>query len=315
MSSPTKTHHLDLAQKIMDIALDMGFQQGERLVETNLAKACHVSRTPVRTALKLLDQLGLAVKSAEGGYLLACDPASAWKRVMAQHGNAEQELIEMILRDRSGRRLAQRITVSELMRRYKVSRKLVQKSLELLQEQTLVTRAAGQSWILSPGLDDAAVRQQSYEYRILLEPQAILSEGFSLDVNRAAMVRRQTEALLAAVANSIDLGAFQKVDNSFHDLIARSAGNRFVSESLLAHNHLRRLPGAIARMSDYRMRTSLQEHLKILAFLESEQFEVAADLMRFHLRASSQWRPSLANRGAPALVRPFAMALISEKTE
>ncbi|TIU15054.1 MAG: GntR family transcriptional regulator, partial [Mesorhizobium sp.] len=41
--------------------------------------------------------------------------------------------------------------------------------------------------------------------------------------------------------------------------------------------------------------------LTILDQLESRQYEVAADLLRVHLRLSRSQRPQAASRGAPAL--------------
>ncbi|MBE0693918.1 MAG: GntR family transcriptional regulator, partial [Aquamicrobium sp.] len=44
-----------------------------------------------------------------------------------------------------------------------------------------------------------------------------------------------------------------------------------------------------------------QEHLGILDNLEARQYEVAADLLKVHLRLSGNQRPQAANRGAPPL--------------
>ena len=51
----------------------------------------------------------------------------------------------------------------------------------------------------------------------------------------------------------------------------------------------------------FRLRQSTREHLAILDQLESRQYEVAADLLRVHLRLSRSQRPQAASRGAPAL--------------
>ena len=64
---------------------------------------------------------------------------------------------------------------------------------------------------------------------------------------------------------------------------------------------LRRLPGIYAGVNVFRLRQSLLEHLNILDHLESRQYEVAADLLRIHLRLSRNQRPQAASRGAPAL--------------
>lgn len=305
MNTSTKPRHLELARKIIGFALDSDYRDGARLAESHLAVACDVSRTPVRAALKLLEQQGLVRKSQRGGYVLVGNPAGAADLIGAGPDNAERALADEIHRDRAGRRLAEKVTASDLMRRYGASRKLVLKSLDVLQEQGVISRAAGQAWVFSRTLADAAMRRQSYEFRIIMEPQAILAQGFRLDANRAAMVRRQTQGLLSQPENSIGAGAFQKADIAFHQLIAGSSGNSFLAGALQAHHRLRQLPGTAARMSDYRQRQALEEHLRMLAHLNRDQYEIAADLMRLHLRVSGDHRPRVANRGAPALVRPI----------
>jgi DNA-binding GntR family transcriptional regulator len=87
----------------------------------------------------------------------------------------------------------------------------------------------------------------------------------------------------------------------FHGMIAEGCANRFVSDALADHLRLRRLPGIYAGVNVFRLRQSLREHLGILDYLESRQYEVAADLLRIHLRLSRNQRPQAASRGAPAL--------------
>ncbi len=81
----------------------------------------------------------------------------------------------------------------------------------------------------------------------------------------------------------------------------RGAANRFVADSLGQHLRLRELPGATARANVVRLRQAMQEHLGILDQMEAGRLDVAADLLRVHLRLSRSQRPQAANRGAPPL--------------
>ncbi|TGQ74807.1 GntR family transcriptional regulator [Mesorhizobium sp. M00.F.Ca.ET.186.01.1.1] len=296
-----RTNHLDLAQRILDVARQRGFAPGARLPEQQIASLCNVSRTPVRAALSLLAEQGVVRWQADAGYVVAIDLAAQPAISADLPATAEDELAEAILRDRSARRLDQTVTVAGLMRRYSAERKTVLKSLNRLTEENLVDRAPGQSWLFRRAPDDPEAQGESYEFRLLLEPAAILTPGFRLDGARAAALRQGMEALATVPDAGFDTREFQRLDIDFHGMIAEGSANRFVADALTDHLRLRRLPGIYAGVNVFRLKQSLREHLSILDHLESRQYEVAADLLRIHLRLSRSQRPQAASRGAPAL--------------
>ncbi|MER8826238.1 GntR family transcriptional regulator [Mesorhizobium sp. M0938] len=296
-----RTNHLDLAQRILDVARQRGFEAGAHLPEQQIASLCNVSRTPVRAALRLLTEKGVVRWEAESGYRLAVDLTSQATLAADLPVTEEDELAEMILRDRSARRLDQTVTIGALIRRYDAERKTVLKALKRLTDENLLDRAPGQSWLFRRAPDDPEAQGESYEFRLLLEPAAILAPGFRLDGTRAAALRQGMEALLALPDAAFDTKEFQRLDIDFHSLIADGAANRFVTDALSDHLRLRRLPGTYAGVNVFRLKQSLREHLTILDQLESRQYEVAADLLRVHLRLSRSQRPQAASRGAPAL--------------
>lgn len=303
-----RASHLELARRIVDHVRARGLGPGAHLPEQALASACNVSRTPVRAALDLLVNEGLVTHAADAGYRLAptFSPAAALSDSLPQ--SPETDLSARILRDRSARRLDETVTVGELMRRYAAARSAVGQALGKLAEDGLVTRAPGQSWLFSPLPDDPESQAESYEFRLILEPEALSAPGFRVDPDRAAALRRAMVAFLAEPDHGLDARTFQALDSAFHSLIARGAANRFLGEALLSHLRLRDLPGATARLNVVRLRQAMQEHLGILDQIEAGRFEVAADLLRVHLRLSRSQRPQAANRGAPPLfglsVRP-----------
>lgn len=296
-----RTNHLDLAQRILDVARQRGFAPGAHLPEQQIASLCNVSRTPVRAALRLLTEQGVVQWEAATGYRLAADLTAQAAVAAELPATAEDELAEAILRDRSARRLDQTVTVVGLMRRYDAERKTVLKALQRLTEENLVDRAPGQSWLFRRAPDDPEAQGESYEFRLLLEPAAILTPGFRLDGARAALLRQGMETLAALPDAAFDTREFQRLDIEFHGMIADGSANRFVADALSDHLRLRRLPGTYAGVNVFRLKQSLREHLTILDHLESRQYEVAADLLRVHLRLSRSQRPQAASRGAPAL--------------
>lgn len=296
-----RANHLALAQKIIELARQRGLGAGAHLPEQALASACNVSRTPVRAALDVLVDQGLVVRVPAEGYRLApgFSPLSGLDGPVpaAQEG----ALAGRILRDRVARRLDATVTAGELMRRYGVTRTAIARALAKLIADGFVSRAPGQSWVFSPLPDAPESLSDSYDFRLILEPEALTAPGFRLDGDRTAALRRAMVGFLAEPDDRLDARSFQALDHAFHDLIARGAANRFVAEALLAHLRLRELPGATARANVVRLRQAMQEHLGILDQMEAGRFDVAADLLRVHLRLSRSQRPQAANRGAPPL--------------
>lgn len=297
-----RPNHLDLARRILDLARERGLRSGDRLPEQALARECNVSRTPVRAALRLLAEQGVAVHAPDRGYRLAGGVSLASSLSAPLPDPAETELAGRIIRDRAARRLDEAVTVGEVVRRYRSDRRTVLKALGTLAEEGLVSRAPGQSWVFAHLPDNPESQSDSIDFRLILEPAALTEPGFALDHDRAAALRREMVAFLAEPDDRLDAGRFKRLDLAFHLLIARGAANRFLSEALVAHHRLRELPGATARVNIVRLRHAMQEHLQIIDHLETGQFAVAADLLRVHLRLSRSQRPRAANRGAPPLV-------------
>ncbi len=296
-----RSNHLDLAQRILEAVRRGGFHAGDRLAEQQIASLCNVSRTPVRAALRLLVNLGVVHWEKDSGYTLAIDPASTIEAAADLPSAEEDRLAESILRDRAARRLDDTVTASGLSRRYSVDRRTVLKSLRILEGGSWIEKAPGQSWLFRATHEGPEALAESYDYRLMLEPAALLAPSFRLDEAQASTLRLAMEAQLASPEPSFDIREFQRLDLDFHGLVARGSSNRFVGEALIDHMKLRRLPGALSGVNVFRLKQSTREHLAILDQLEAKQFEAAADLMRLHLRLSRSQRPQAASRGAPVL--------------
>lgn len=296
-----RKNHLELAQRILEMARREGLRPGARLPEQQVASQYNVSRTPVRAALNVLAEKGFVSHQPGIGYLLDIDLATASDLAEILPQSRETTLAAAILRDRRARRLSKTVTVGELMRRYVAERSTVLKSLNELAGDDLVSRAPGQSWIFQAMPDEPASLAESYDFRLVLEPAAVLNPGFSLDGAKAQTIYMATENLLALTDAKFDVAEFRRLDFEFHRLIASGCRNRYIGEALGAHLKLRRHSDADTGINLYRLRQALRDHLQILDNLERGQSEVAADLLRVHLRVSHNQRPQAVNRGAPPL--------------
>ncbi|MDH4869411.1 GntR family transcriptional regulator [Pseudomonas sp. BN515] len=293
-----RTNHLELARRIIELAQENSMGSGDALSEQQLARSFQVSRTLIRAGLNLLVEQGLAEHQAGRGYSLLADPASqALSPALPQA--EEEELAASVLRDRMAGRLGNSISVSEIMRRYDIGRPAAQKVLSQLSENQVLERGPGQSWQFRPLLDNLTALEESLHFRMVMEPEALLAAGFNIDRQRLALLRDGTEDLLARPIERFDIEQFRELDISFHEMIATCSGNRFIGDALLQHQRLRRLPNLLPMVSVHRLQEALREHLRVIEHIERGQLEIAADLLRLHLRLSAAVRPQTANRGIP----------------
>ncbi len=300
-----KQRHVELIQRILEVIREDRLHVGDRLPEQVLAERCNVSRTPVRKALNVLAEQNIAERDADGGFRLRLDQSAA---IGTEHGlpsSAEEGLYNSILRDLAARRIDTSQTIASLQRRYGAPRAVVLSTLQRMSADQLVERAAGQLWLFSPASTSAESIAWSYEYRIILEPAALLSKSFAIDESHLAAIRRSLAALLALGEQHIDFAKFEPVDFEFHAMIARGCANPYIGSALVGHHRKRRAAMKQAALSSFRLIQSTREHLAILASIEQGQLDTAADLMRAHLRMSQAQRPVLFGRGVPSEMRAF----------
>ena len=295
--SNTRQNHFKLARQITEIVLERGFAEGDHLPEAMLSQACGVSRTPVRSAFKILEDRNIVRRREEGGYVLSQPPEKVAADSAAAPDDMEGSLAERILSDRAERRIADVHSVSALSRRYGISRSSVLNALKILSSDGIVTQLPGRAWAFQPMLDTPNAVDESLAFRLVLEPQAILATGFQVDSQKIGVMRQQTEEFLQRPDGKLSSATFLHLDCAFHSFIAESSGNRFARGVLLAHQRLRLSTQKDVSIADFRLRQSLQEHLGILDSLERMQLQLAADQMVLHLRRSQIRKPQAISRG------------------
>ncbi|MEM5470956.1 GntR family transcriptional regulator [Hoeflea sp. AS60] len=298
-----RQNHLALAQQIINIALERAMKAGDHLPEKLFSDDCGVSRTPIRSAFRLLEENNILYRREEEGYFLAISESDELLQAAQALEGMEQTLADRILSDRAERRIGDVQSVSALARKYNASRHSVLFALKILSQDGVATQLPGRSWAFQPMLDSPKAMDESLAFRLILEPQAILAPGFAVDSKKAGILRGRMEDFLTIREGRITTAGFMRIDTEFHCFIAECSANRFARGTLLAHHRLRRATQKDTSVPDFRLRQSLEEHLGILDSLEQNQFDIAADQMVLHLRRSRTRRPEAANRGIPPLIR------------
>ena len=278
-----------LAVRIVEWARDERLGTEVVLNELRLAQQLGVSRTPVRAALGLLEAGGLLHRQPGAGYRLSAD-AEALVLPMALDEPIDEadRLFVQIARDRNEGRLPCEVSEADLMRRYQVTRPTVAKVLARLAEVGQVERKAGRGWSFPAEGYDVGMQDESYQFRLLVEPAALLSPTFSISEDWIERMREQHQAMLARPWRDTYGVALFDLNEQFHQGIADASGNRFYAMAIAQQNRLRRFVNVHWIHGPERVRESCQEHLEILNRIATGDHELAAMLMRRHLDRASR---------------------------
>ncbi|WP_229722304.1 GntR family transcriptional regulator [Xylophilus rhododendri] len=282
--------HLQLAAQVVELARGRALPAGSALTELGLAQQLGVSRTPMRAVLGFLAARGVVERDGDGkrtGWRLRRDAAGlAPVELEAPVADADRLFVE-IARDRLTEQLPVDVSEADLIRRYGVSRPTVLKVMNRLAEVGQVERKSGRGWTFIPPSYDTATRLESFRFRMLIEPAALLEPGWKLDPAWAQNMRQRHEDMLARPWQDSSAVALFELNAEFHAGLAAASQNRFFQLAVEQQNRLRRFVNLNWKYGRERVEVSCREHLEILERAESGALEVAASLMRLHLQRAS----------------------------
>lgn len=281
-AEPPSKLQRDLLPRILEMIRQDALLPGHRLPEAAFARRLQVSRTPVRAALRHLAERGVISALPTGGYALA-RPAD--EIADGDYAAASADLdayCVRIAKDRVAGALPPQASEADMMRRYDIGRPLLLRVLNKLAEVGLVERRPGHGWHFSPLNDDAAI-VESYAFRRIIEPAALLEAAFSPDPAWLAQMRRRHEAMLARPWSETASVALFEMNCEFHEGLIAASGNRYLLLALQQQSRLRRYSNYSWRYGPERVAVSCREHLEIIARIEVGEREIAAVLLRRHL--------------------------------
>ncbi|MCB8821443.1 GntR family transcriptional regulator [Microvirga rosea] len=287
MPQPTRLQQ-DLAERIVQLVNDDGLAIGALLNENSLARRLEVSRTPVRGALQHLEEQGIVARRPNRGVELIAIPQK--NLASAPPPDDDEEWLVRIARDHRAGSLPQDISEIEVMRRYGLNRPAVQRVLSRLADLEMVERKPGYGWRFLTGTRDRATHDESYRFRLMVEPMGILEASFRLDPSWIEMMRRLHGDTLERHWHESSSVAFFEMNAAFHEGLAAASGNRFVHAAIRHQNQLRRFSQYDWKFGFERVVVNCREHLEMLDYLARDEREIASLLMRRHLERASQVR-------------------------
>ncbi|WGF88476.1 GntR family transcriptional regulator [Marinivivus vitaminiproducens] len=276
-----RNHYL-LANQILDHIRASRFRKNQHLVESALAERFDVSRTLVRTALRLLDEQRIVQLKRHQGYFLRWDWEQLEGRLVDIPPSTDDEVYRIILRDRLEGAIPERVTQVALIDRYDVDRSVLLRVLSRMANEGLLIKNKGHGWTFQPTIDSAISLRNSYDLRRVLEPAGILLPGFAVDREALGLMRSAHLAIGANTDTVSDTGLFT-IDADFHEMIAGFTGNSFFLQAIQQQNRLRRAMEYNTYTNRTRVRDWLDEHLAIIDALAADRRSDAARLMTVHL--------------------------------
>src|SRR3984885_7457549 len=279
-----------LAGRILIHARERGYGPGAWLSENALAQTFGVSRTPVRGALAVLSKRGLLNVVPRRGYVLKRAVRDQDLEPYADLASEDEKLVQQMAADRFSGSLPDNVSETDLMRRYGVARGALARVLNGLVQDNVIERRSGHGWRFLPALDASQLHEDSYRFRLLIEPACVLEPTFRLDKARAQRLRQTHVGLLSDGLEKLNSIKFFELNAEFHEFVASCSRNRFLEQAVINQNRLRRFFSYIAVFAPERMRVSCSEHVAILDRLMAGEREHAATLLWRHLLGSSRAR-------------------------
>ena len=287
MTMPTRLQQ-EIAERILQLVRDDALAAGAWLNENATARRLGVSRTPVRAALDHLAEQGVVRRHLNKGIEILKLPAAGDSVLPPE----EIDLAMVRLaHERENGLLPDEVSELEVMRRYELGRPEAQKLLARLADLDMVERKPGYGWRFLHEPRDQRLREESYRFRLIIEPLAMLEPGFHLDPGWIAEMRaRHAETLRQPWRESSSV-AFYEMNADFHEGLAAATGNRYFHSAVRRQNQLRRLSNYDWDHGFERVQVNCTEHLGMLDHLDAGENEVASALMRSHLLRASKLRP------------------------
>jgi DNA-binding GntR family transcriptional regulator len=283
-----------LAGRILVYAKEQGFVAGAWLSENALAQAFGVSRTPVRGALAVLSKRGLVDAVPRRGYMLTRAVREQDLEPYADTEDDDDVLVGRMASDRFTQGLPDQVSEADLMRRYGVARGPLARVLNRMAQDSVIERCDGHGWRFLPSIDSDRLHDESYRFRLSIEPAAVLEPTFRLDTARAQRLRDEHVAIIEGRWRQTTNVKFFELNAHFHEFVAGCSGNRFFHQSVIHQNRLLRFFSYTWTFGSggELMRESSNEHLAVLDRLLAGDRQQAAALLRSHLLVVSSIKPT-----------------------
>ena len=265
-------------------------EKNTKITERGLAEKLGVSRSPIRSAFKQLEEMRIVEPRPKGGYCLAIEKDKLDEFIILEPSGPAENLYHQITQDQISGELPIDFLEKDLIEKYTVPRNLLLKTLSRMANEGLIERKLGRGWSCLPIIATDEADKKSYEYRLAIEPNILRASTFKIDIERLDKCLDVHIKMSEGQLKTLPSNQIFEINADFHQMLADFSHNIFFKEAVRKQNQLRRLMESKSISNQERMQEACFEHIKILNALKSGQNEVAANLMIYHLiRASTNF--------------------------
>ena len=272
-----------LAQKIVGL-IDTGkLVPGAHLSVPKLAETFDVSRSPVREALVYLEQKGVLQQKLNRGFFVREDYAPQQHDAPAPADGSDLPEYYQLAEDWLQDNIEAEVTELYLMKRYNLTKSQLSTLLARGISEGWVERKQGYGWRFLPVAKTKAALENIFSFRMVIEPMAILEPTFNAPQEKIDEIRRELEMLLENGIERLSPKQLQLAGYRFHETVIGFSNNPFFEISLRNVNRMRMLMDY--RIMDDRSRyyAEVNDHMRLLALIESGQRIEASYMMKQHL--------------------------------
>lgn len=256
---------------------------GHHLTANGLANEIGVSRNPVSKALTYLREIDVLSHDKNRGFFLK-KPYDALQNDLEEFfEHASDPLYDRLIQLKLTGYLNEHVLESELMRLLDSSRNNVVKLLGRIQAEGWVEKKAGQGWEFLPLIDSKEAYEESYIFRLALEPALVMSPKFKVDLMELEICLTSQRRIVSKGYQDMTPFELFEANCHFHETLAKWSNNRFYYQSLVKLNQLRRLAEYKLSSERIKRKGQAQEHIEILESIKQGDLLEAANLLRLHL--------------------------------
>ncbi|UYO93141.1 GntR family transcriptional regulator [Pollutimonas sp. M17] len=277
-----------LANQIVAMIRREGFEAGYRLTEQRLVDELGVSRSPVRKALQFLETAGVVRSEPNKGFQVAKSFAELGALAVPEREDSDETLYMAIVEDRLAGKLGGEIAEVDLMQRYDANRQRIQRILHRMSREGMIERKPGRGWMFQYVLNTPESYRETYRFRMIIEPAALLEPGYSVNLAELDKCYREQMELLSGGIEKWARSELFRPGVHLHETIIEGAHNHLLLDALKKVNQLRRLVEYRSKFDHDHMTRQCTEHLTLIDLLRRGERMEASHFLREHLNGAKQ---------------------------
>lgn len=263
---------------------------GHHIVAQAVADRFGVSRSPVRDALEELAQRGLIERRENRGYFVAAKPAQAADFPLDP--TSKEAAYQAIAADRRDDRLPTEVSEQSLRERYGLSKAKVKDVMLRAVREGWAERKPGYGWRFVDVAQTPKSFQQIYEFRMAVEPAAMLLPGYRPDPAVLDTLAAEQERMLDLDLARQSVEDLLNAGTRFHEELVKFSGNQYFHSTLVQINRMRRLFEYETAFKPERFQIQCSDHLMLIDLLRRGEIAEASYAMRRHLAGALIWKQS-----------------------